>query len=162
MPLAKNEPTYKFQSEAPGLSADTFQVYRFEGHESISRPYEFQIVLASKQDFDPREVMENPATFTIHDSQGNSRPFHGILRQLDETHQRHGFIFYRAVLVPKIYLLTVSTRLRIFVDLSIRDIFKTILEKEGLAENLDFEFRLQNDYPKWNSSPNTARPPSIS
>lgn len=143
------EVNYKFTSQDPDLPEDAFHVYRFEGQETISKPYEFKIILASKHDFNPGKIMGYPAKFTIHDSHGHPRSFHGILRQFDETHEQHGFIFYRAILVPRIYLLTISTRLRVFVDVSLLDVFKKVLKEEGLAENVDFEFRLQRDYPKW-------------
>lgn len=142
------EKRYSFISLAPGLDADTFVVHQFEGHEEISSPYEFKIVLVSKQAVDIQQVMANRATFIVHHDGGEDVIHHGVISKFGEIRQIRDHIQYKAILVPNLFNLTIFERSRVFLDVAVPDLMRTVLEDNSMFEGNDYELRLQNDYPQ--------------
>ena len=99
--LFKERKDFTFISKA--LPEDTFSVVKFRGSEAISRPYEFDITLTSEDpEIDLKAVLQNPAILTIvHGDE--ELPFHGVLVQFEQLHEVKQRVFYRAVLVPKLW-----------------------------------------------------------
>ncbi|MBF0528385.1 MAG: type VI secretion system tip protein VgrG [Deltaproteobacteria bacterium] len=134
---------FKFQSSA--LNPETFSVVKFNGDEGLSKLYQFDITLVSEDmDIDLDKVMEKPAAFSILRSDKNAT-VHGVLKHFDVLYAVHQHVFYRAVLVPALWWLTLTEHNQIFLDKSIKEIIPEILKDGGLSEN-DFELRLQNSY----------------
>ncbi|MDA8133427.1 MAG: hypothetical protein M0T82_02290 [Desulfobacteraceae bacterium] len=51
----------KYSFVSRGINTETFTVVSFKGYEAISRPYAFEIILASDhRDIDPLRVLRNP------------------------------------------------------------------------------------------------------
>ncbi len=80
-------------------------------------------------------------------------PFHGVLSELEigsieEAPGESAFIRYRATLVPRLWYATRSIRTRLFQGMSVPAIIRHILEETGLAQNLDFELRVQEPHPE--------------
>ena len=145
MPLLTDE-KYSFKSKA--LSHDDLAVVEFTGTEGLSRPYEFDVLLASDNpNLDLAEVMSKPATLTIHRPQGDVA-FHGRLKLLEQKHSFRDYVFYRAVLAPRFSRLARSFHNQIFLDMNLPDILTAVLRDGGLEED-DFELRLQQEYPAW-------------
>jgi type VI secretion system secreted protein VgrG len=138
----------KFDFVSRGLAADTFGVVRFKGSEGFSRCYAFEVDLVSTEaEIDLDQVLKNPATFTILREDGDI-PFHGILSEFEQLHQVDEFVFYRAVLVPKLWWLSLTHHNQVFLDKKVPDILEEVLKDSGLT-TLDFELRLQGSYPQW-------------
>lgn len=138
--------TYSFRSEA--ASPDAFEVVRFSGVEGLSRPYEFDILLmSSKNSLDLTSLVQNPATFSMKLEQGEL-PFHGIPALFELQSAFQGRTFYRAVLVPKLWWLTLTRHNQIFLDKDIQTFLTDALKDGGLNEGADFEFRLSKSYPR--------------
>ncbi|RJR31772.1 MAG: type VI secretion system tip protein VgrG [Desulfobacteraceae bacterium] len=138
----------KFDFVSSGLAPNTFAVVRFRGAEGFSRCYEFEIELVSTEtEIDLDQVLSNPATFTILREDGDI-PFHGILAEFDQQHQVDEYVFYRAVLVPKLWWLSLTHHNQVFLEKNVTEIFQDVLKDGGLT-TLDFDLRLQGDYPKW-------------
>lgn len=148
----------KFESKA--LGAETFSVLRFSGEEAISQPYRFEIDLVSEEpDIDPDAVLGRPATLTIQRGDGGTpRKVHGILAEFEQGQEgRFGHYRYRAVLVPRLWLLSLSRQNQIYQNMSVVDIVEEELmgaQDKGPAElaaigltSQDFEFRVTGDYP---------------
>jgi type VI secretion system VgrG family protein len=145
-----NENAFTFVSHA--LPEDTFTVVRFSGDEGLSTLYSFEILLVSeKQDLDLTAVLQNPATLTIkgHFSGGEDLPFHGILSAFEQMHQADTYYFYRAVLRPRLWWLTLTHHNQVFLDKKAAAFLSEVLEDGGLSHALDFEFRYQGHYPAW-------------
>ena len=137
---------YSFVSNA--LAADTFAVVDVHGEEGLSRCYRFEVTLVTDEaEIDLGSVVQNPATFTIHRGQEDDVDFHGILTRFEQLHEVDGYVFYRAVLVPKLWWLTLIHHNQVFLNQSVQDLVEAVLKDGGLT-NLDFEFRLQGRYPK--------------
>jgi type VI secretion system secreted protein VgrG len=138
----------KFDFVSTGLDPDTFGVVRFKGSEGFSRCYEFEVDLVSTEaEIDLDQVLKNPATFTILREEGDI-PFHGILAEFEQLHMVDEYVFYRAVLVPKLWWLSLTHHNQVFLDKKIPDILQEVLKDGGLT-SLDFDLKLQKTYPKW-------------
>jgi len=136
--------TYSFRSEA--AAPDAFEVVRFKGVEGLSRPYEFDITLmSSKKDLDPTNLVQNPAVFSMKLDKGDL-PFHGIPALFEMQNAFQGQTFYRAVLVPKLWWLTLTRHNQIFLNKDIQGFLTDALKDGGLKEGEDFEFRLSKSY----------------
>ena len=130
------------------LPANTFGVVRFRGTEGFSTCYRFEIDLVSNNaDLDLTEVLKNPGTFTILREDGDI-PFNGILAQFEQLHEMDEHVFYRAVLVPKLWWLSLTHHNQVLLNKTVPDIIKEVLKDGGLT-SLDFELKLQKTYPKW-------------
>ena len=100
-------PTYQAQKEFTFVSQafppDKFLVARFTGVEGVSRLYEFDITLAAEDpEIDIRSALQNSATFKII-AGDNEIAFHGILARFEQLEEIDETVFYRAVLVPRLW-----------------------------------------------------------
>ena len=144
--MAGRQNTYSFTSR--GLSPDTFQVVRFKGVEGLSIPYEFDILLVSREkDLDLKDLVNRDAVFTLTRKQGNL-PYHGVPALFERQNQYQGHVFYRVVLAPKLRWLAQTHHNQIFLDQDLQGFLTQALVDGGLKEGRDFEFRLQKTYPK--------------
>jgi len=146
MPTLLKQKKFEFVSQA--LPEDTFGVVNFKGSEGFSTCYQFEIMLvAGDPEIDLAAVLQNPAVFTILRDDGDI-PFHGILSQFEQLHSVDEFVFYQAVLVPKLWWLSLTHHNQIFLDKTAPQIIEAVLQDGGLTP-LDFELKLQNSYPTW-------------
>ena len=140
------EARFSFSSQA--LAKDAFAVVDFNGVEGLSRCYEFEVNLVSEQDdIDLTQVLRQPAVFTIHRKDGDI-PFNGILAEFEQAHEVNDYVFYRAVLVPRLWWLQLTFHNQVFLDQAVPDVLRAVLQDGGLSEN-DFDVRLKEDYPQW-------------
>ncbi len=138
----------RFKFESSALPAETFAVVRFRGEEGLSRCYRFELELVAEEaDLDLAAVLAAPVTFTILRTVGDI-PFHGILAGFEQLHQMDNYVFYRAVLVPKLWWLGLTHHKQVFLNQTVPQILETCLKDGGLS-SLDFELRLQKEYPAW-------------
>lgn len=128
---AANESQYFFFCE--NLPDDTFQVIRFSGKDTISVPYEFNISLTSKKiDIKPDNVIGLPATLFIFRN-GKYYPYSGIviefeLLECDEENSR-----YNVKLVPTLWLTSLNYRSRVFQNLTITEIIRSVLCESNIS-----------------------------
>ncbi len=136
---------YSFVSNA--LAPDTFAVVDVHGEEGLSMCYRFEVTLVTDEaEIDLGSVVQNPATVTIHRANEDDVDFHGILARFEQLHEVDAYVFYRAVLVPKLWWLTLTHHNQVFLQKSVQDLVEAVLKDGGLT-SLDFEFRLQGRYP---------------
>ena len=145
-------PSYQAQKEftfvSQAFSEDTFLVARFTGIEGISRLYEYDITLAAEDpEIDSRSALQNPATFTII-AADREFPIHGILARFEQLQEVDETIFYRAVLVPRLWQTSLYHENQLFLEKSVPDIIEEILGQAGLTSN-DYELRLTGTYEPW-------------
>lgn len=138
----------KFSFESSSLAADTFAVVNFKGFESLSKPYEFDIMLISEDpEIDLADMLQKPAWLRIHREEGDYIQYSGILAQFEQLQEFKGYVFYRARLVPKLWWLTLTRHNQVFLNKSVPDLIDLILKDGGLT-TLDFELRTQSEYPE--------------
>ena len=137
---------YTFVSKA--VPEDTFSVVSFEGVEGISQLYQFEITLFSHDpDIDLKNMLKMPAVFKVF-RDGEPRKIHGILSRFDLLHEVDEHIFYKAILVPRLWQSDLYHENQLFLDMTVPEIIKEILEQTGLKSN-DYELIQTRDYPKW-------------
>jgi type VI secretion system VgrG family protein len=145
----------RFESRA--LPADTFQVLQFDGEEEISKLYHFELRLVSRDpDIDFESVLQSSAQLAIT-AQGNTRYLNGMLSEFEQRGQwQNGLYEYRAVLVPRLWIMAQSTQNQIFQEQtvpaiveselsSIRDKGSHPLVRDGLSVD-DYEIYTIRDY----------------
>ena len=138
----------KFRFTVDSLPGDTFSVVNFEGDEGLSQLFEFSITLVSEEkNIEMTEVVESSASFTILREKGNVR-FPGIVKYCEQLNNFNKYYFYRVVLVPKLWWLTLTHHNQVFLDKTVPQILTAVLKDGGVTSN-DFELRLQHSYPTW-------------
>ncbi|MDJ0607345.1 MAG: type VI secretion system tip protein TssI/VgrG [Kiloniellales bacterium] len=147
--------------ESKALDHDTFAVVRFEGEEEISRPYRFVVDLVSdRPDVDLDAALGRPATLSFQrGDDGELRKIHGVLSEIELGREgQHGHYAYRAVLVPRLWMMSLTRQNQIYQNRTIPEIVEEELKGskgKGPAGNStfdfaadDFEFRLLGSYPQ--------------
>jgi type VI secretion system secreted protein VgrG len=141
------EEWFSFTSQA--LPEDTFAVVDFTGREGLSQCYGFEVrLVSSRGDLDQRQVLGSPAVFTIRRPDGDI-PFHGILSFFEQHRRFKDYYFYKARLAPKFWWLSLTHHNQAMINQALPAILTDVLKDGGLTPQLDFELRLQQDYPEW-------------
>ncbi len=138
----------RFEFTSSAFDDDKFAVVDMEGVESISQVFRFTLTLVTDDasiDFD--KMLQNPATFLIRAPDGNgTTPYHGVLASLDQLHRADGYVFYRAVLVPRLWHLSLYRISEVYLnEQAIPDIIESVLKGSRLS-TADFELKLTGQY----------------
>ena len=138
----------RFQFVSAAVPAETFTVVRFRGEEGLSRCYRYEVELVAEEAaLDLNSILAAPAALTVSRPEGNV-PFQGILAEFEQLHQFENYVFYRAVIVPRLWWLGLTHHNQVFLNQTVPQILEACLKDGGLNE-LDFELRLQREYPEW-------------
>ncbi len=139
------ESRHDFFSRAPGLGEDAFLVIDFEGSEALSRPYAFDIQLASENpDIDLGAVLRHPALLRLRLAAQDSL-FHGVLENIEEEQQIEGLTLYRARLRPRVSQLALYRVNEVYVGRTVPELIELVLKDGGLT-GLDYELALTATY----------------
>jgi uncharacterized protein involved in type VI secretion and phage assembly len=112
----------------------------------VCQLYRFEIELASSQEqvaFD--DVVGKPAVLSINTEWG-TRWFHGIISRFEMTGETTDQTYFRAELVPTVWLLTHRYNSRIFQQKSTKDIVSTVLTDAGIASDRFDLSQLKQEY----------------
>jgi len=147
-----NTPTFKFTSHAAG--GDQFTVVSYTATEGLSRLYRYDITLKApiSAAIDLDDMLDNPARFIIESAE-DEFPLHGVLSTFDEVRMSGEYIFYQAILVPRLWKLSTYKTNEIYTtETTVDNIIRTVLDNADLKENVDFDISgvkntlLQRDY----------------
>ena len=132
------------------LGPDVLLLESFSGTEGISSLFRFDLnILSETHDIAFDQIIGESVTITVDLSDGNHRYFNGIissfsqLRSHAEAGQDSRFSRYTATMVPDLWLLTRTSDLRIFQELSVPDILEQLFQEKGLT---DYALRLSGTY----------------
>jgi len=146
--LMADQVTRRFSFFSGALPAETFTVVRFRGEEGLSRCYRFELELVAEDaSIDLAAVLAAPAALTVRRPDGDVL-FQGILAEFEQLHQFENYVFYRAVIVPRLWWLGLTHHNQVFLNQTVPQILESCLKDGGLTEQ-DFELRLQKEYPVW-------------
>ncbi len=136
------------------LEDGVFLLRSFEGVEQLSHPFKFTLNLYVPNKKKPQVEFDKVLgkEFTIEcdiysrekeKRTGEYRYFSGICFELTEGIQDYDFTAYTAEIVPKVQLLTLQARSRIFQQKSVPDVLKEVLPNSGVEYQIvgDFEKR---------------------
>lgn len=122
-------------------------VAALRGRDALSEPYRFAVGLLVPDDdaFDMDAAVGAEARLTI---EGESGPlaFQGVLASVAHLHALDGHALYQAVLVPRLDTLAQSLHSQVFVDMTVPDVVRAVLDGEGIGA-ADVRFDLSERYP---------------
>jgi len=122
----------------------TFEVADFSGIETISTPYRFDITLLSaNSEIMPDDIVGKPSTLFVY-RDGEYVPFSGIINEFQLVDKNVDYITYSARLVPRLWLCGINRQTRIFQNMDVVAIVKSVLDDAGINS---YEFSTRS-YPK--------------
>jgi len=124
---AGDQPRFLFSE--PG-----FEVLGFTGSEGLSELYAFEVELVTRSStiaFD--ELVGKSAHLTILGQDRTARHVQGVIARLEVLATLPRRVVCRALLGPPHVNLTLCSRLRVFQDLSVREIVSQVLEGAGIS-----------------------------
>ena len=126
--------------------ADKFAVVNMTGFEAISKPFSFTLTLVSNdRNINFEDMLANQATFRIFAPDGaSSTPYHGVLAEFEQLQKSDGYVFYKAILVPRLWRLSLYQLSDVYLELSVLDIIKKVLEKIQINTEKDFQAYILN------------------
>ncbi|MEZ6037391.1 MAG: type VI secretion system tip protein TssI/VgrG [Planctomycetota bacterium] len=136
------------------LPADTLMVSKLTGEERMSGLFRFELeLICEDSELDLEAVLYAPARLGIKLMTAlgggrvgtSTREIAGVFEQFEQRERGNGWTRYHAVLVPKLWLTTRSSRSRVFQGVTIDALVTDVLTGDGLDPNLDFEFKLLRD-----------------
>ena len=145
MALIRDLSVAQLAFQVSGRDADEFEVLRYRGSEGLCQLYRFEIELASSDDAVALgDLVGASAALSINASHGQ-RYFHGIVSRFELTGETAGQTYYRAELVPAVWLLTHRYYSRIFQNKTVSEIITEVLTSAGIASDR-FKFSLSRQY----------------
>lgn len=136
----------RFYFESPNIAPEALLVGRFHGYEAISRLCRFDLTLVSNDPFINFETLINqPAALTI--MRGDEPVYYqGIISAFQQRGRTVDYIVYQAVIVPRLWRLSLSFQSRIFQHLTVQEIIDEVLKGAGFTP-VDYRFELNESYP---------------
>ena len=139
-------PTYT-QTDRPlivttPLGQDVLLLTSFRGHEGISQLFSFQLDLLAERGTEVRfeKIIGESITVEVLLANGDKRYFNGLVKRFSQGVRDETFVKFRAEVVPKLWLLTKKVRCRIFQQLSVPDILRTVFT------GLDVSYQISGTY----------------
>jgi type VI secretion system secreted protein VgrG len=136
----------RFFFKSAGQGSASLNVVRLEGSEAISQLFRFNLILVSNNaeiDFDA--MLSNTATLSIRSFDGSKEfPYHGELAEFEQLDKVNEFVFYRAVLVPRVARQSLNKINEVYLnEKSIPEVIKTVLKTD--VTNNDFTLLLKDE-----------------
>lgn len=150
-----DQPLCSFTSTATPL--EPLLVVEWRGEEAISRPYRFEIKLATINPLlDDEAMLGQPATLKLTDAKGNAQPYHGIVTEAELLDGDGQYFYFRVILEPRMAILRQSRFSEIWLDKNLPDLIRAVVSEAGLqsegpgtsgaqADTYDFDIRLAAD-----------------
>jgi type VI secretion system secreted protein VgrG len=117
----------------------------FRGHERIGRPYRFDLYFTAPTALALGSAVGTRATLRMARDLAAPFPFHGILASAELLVQTPQWALHHAVLVPKVWQLSLTKHSRAYTKLTLPQLLKKVLEASGLT-GADYELRLGAGY----------------
>lgn len=141
-----SELRFRFSSSA--FSEDKFDVVNLEGFEAICRPFSFALTLVSDDaqvDFDA--MLKNTATLCIYSPDATQEiPYHGVIAQFEQLQRVGNYVFYQAVLVPRLWRLSLYQISEVYLtEKTIPEILESVLQSCKFSSK-DCQFSLSGAY----------------
>ncbi|MFC3151762.1 type VI secretion system Vgr family protein [Litoribrevibacter euphylliae] len=138
------------------LGKDTLHLTRFDAHEGISQPFRYDVLMYTNGvEIDPKSLIGQSVTISLLMNKDGSvveRFFNGIVSELRSLGQRtpkeaDGELFrdYSATILPASWLMNHRVNCRIFQNVSVLDIAKTLFDEHKVK----FLSKLKKTYPAY-------------
>lgn len=118
------------------LGGEFLLVNKVTGREAISELYSFELEVLHEENeegyrptpIDPKELLGKPMVVHTKQDDGGERYFNGLCIAFHQGKRNSRFSFYRATIVPDVWMLTRSTQSRIFQNKTVTDVLKVVLQ----------------------------------
>jgi len=141
-----NAPLYQLHFSE--LEEEAVQVLAFEGEESLSRLFEYRLELVSEDaGLDAKSILNKKATFVMTRGEEEPIKLHGIISHFEQRGRTPEYVFYYAVLVPKMWRLTLTFQNEIYQSMDMEKLIKKVMETSGFSGE-DYEIALNESYPE--------------
>ena len=129
------------------LGPDTLLITGLHGHEEISHLFAFEVNLVADLSEDVRfdKIMGQSVTVQMRLRDGGKRYFNGIVKRFSQGARDETFNYFRAEIVPKLWLLTKKVRSRIFQHITVPDILRKLLAGFDVAYEISATY-YQRDF----------------
>ncbi len=145
MALVRDLSQAQLAFQVSGRDVDEFEVLRYRGSEGLNRLYRFEIELASsREQLALADFVGQSAVLSIN-AAGGQRFFHGLTSRFELTGETAAQTYFRAELVPAIWLLTHRYNCRIFQNKTVAEIITEVLTQAGIASDR-FRLSLSGQY----------------
>jgi len=140
--------TFKLEIDLPAGAVE-LDVISFSGYEAISKLYEFEIEakIHKNHALDLADAIDVTAHFNSIVKKEVASQTHGILSSIEELRRTQKHVYYRMVLVPRIWALSNYRCNRVYDDSlghptrTVRDIIVYLLTEAGFVEVDDFDLQ---------------------
>lgn len=134
-----------FFFEAGSYTSDDLKVVRFDGMETLSHPFVFQLdIVMEESEPDFESILGQSALLTIEGTDG-TRYVNGIVSRFEQSGEPTRLTQFRAELVPRIWLLGLRHKSRIFQDMSVPDIITKVLTEAKIPSG-GFQLKTKRSY----------------
>jgi len=126
------------------LGDDALLLRAFDGKESLSQLFSFDLDLASENfsvGYD--DIVGQNVTISVTLADGSERYWNGWISRFSQWHRDSTAAAYRATMVPWLWFLGLTSDCRIFQNKTVPDLLKQIFQQYGYN---DFSFRLYGDF----------------
>lgn len=141
-----NLPHYELRLSS--LADDAVHVLSFEAEEEISNAFEYRIRLVSEDpELDSSKILNQAATFILNRGEEEPVRINGIICNFEQYGRTPDYVFYSAVLVPRIWRLNLVYQNEVYQNMDIKQVIEAVLSKVGLTGK-DYRFEIKHKYPK--------------
>ncbi len=139
--------THRLIAVTTPLGEDELVIRRMSGTERMSRLFEYELELYSKDiDIKYEDLLGGSATVRVELESGETRYFNGHISRFSLVGQEGLHYTYQAILKPWLWFLTRTADCRIFQEMKVPDIIKQVCRDHGLT---DFKDELTGSYRTW-------------
>ncbi|WP_437659194.1 type VI secretion system Vgr family protein [Sorangium sp. So ce1182] len=122
-----------------GALPSSTKLVAFHGTEGISKLYRFELYLITTLDvgheIDMAAAVGQPVTVSLERSDGGERFVRsGVIGSIELINDFAGRCVFRATMVPRLQLLTLSVHSRIFSEKAIPEILQSVLQQGGVTD----------------------------
>lgn len=144
--------TYKFNQPYYELHFsdldERVHVSSFEAVEKISDLFEYRVRLVSDNpSLDASKILNKSATFVFNRGDDDPVKVTGIISNFEQYGRTNDYVFYKAVLVPRLWRLNLVHQNEVYQNMDIKELIENILDDVGLTGQ-DFRIDFKSSYPK--------------
>ena len=137
---------FYFNTSIDAESNYTFEVASFESYQEIGELFRYEIDLLSEKEVDLDKILEADVTFRLH-TEGSEKDtyVHGVLQSIAAHQKLDNYIYYKAVMVPKLWWLTLAENQQVFIKKPVTEVIESIFKDLHLTSN-DYAIQVDDPY----------------
>ncbi len=118
------------------LGGEYLLINKLVGREAISELYSYELEVLHEENeegyrptpIDPKKVLGKPLVVRATQNDGGERYFNGLCIAFHQGKRGPRFSYYRATIVPDVWMLTRTTQSRVFQNRSVVDVLNAVLD----------------------------------